>query len=390
VNFVGNAAVAGGGGVSARYASVSIAGGSFQQNTDGAILVGPGTSAYLSGGTTFSGNAPQDTVCSDSSFLGLDETILLSPADLANCSVQVASAMTLSVFPGSLGGVQLYPLSAVNATAIALLVSPYCALIFDSVVEIDGSTQQPIESTRITSAGITWTAYQTLEPYGIMIQYDAFGTNGAFMRVVHQFFQRNGTVTTPDNVTTEIPEGTLKVTVELAVWPWSSPGNSLALILAARSNDPIVQVDQPSPTTFVLLTPQLTFYFETPLTAFYDPAQALGAVEVSALGMQQGGVRFQFLFGHFQRFVSYDPELTVLLGGAGTDGSSSGPDVGLIVGLTVGLIGGAVVVVVVMIVALVAGGWGLGYHRSYLLGKRLSPSVHVSSADMVVPESEEL
>ena len=383
VNFNSNSAPRGSGGAIYLYNSaVEILAGSFTDNTNGFgggavnVLV---STLSITNGTIFVDNVrtentvvvADDLECIESS-LDSDGSInfQLGQGGLDSCSDSFSSKNTLAVFPGSLDTL-LFPK---NRTSGDIQSNVFAGLEFDSIVELDTSGT-PIESTRITKAQLTWDVEVDNNTMGQwQVQYDAFGPAVQFLRIIHTFFYLNGTFLpfggggggTGGGGTGSalyVEEGTIKTTIELALWPFLSPSNSLLLTLTADANMAVTSFAEDNVSTiangtsFTIKTALTTITFGTLDYGVYDGLTKVGPVMVTPT-LVSTGVNFGFRFAAFDLWAAYDPQFGVILGGTGGgDGSSgggsfgdgSGSSLGLILGLSLGLGLSAMGVVVIVV-----------------------------------------
>ena len=359
VDFINNTAVGSGGAVFAYATQLTIVRGSFQDNTSyrrGGALRMSSSIGWVQDGVVFTGNrvnnVSEDLSCTNAD-LQNDGSVTLGvgTADSSKCFVAVQSPSTSALFPGSLNGI-LWPKNSAGAVQSDLFAS----LNFGSIVELDASGTA-IESTRLNKADLDWTMTVTNRSDSITLQYDAFGSANQYIGIIHTFFKTDGTyfpVGSPEAM--EVSEGTIKTSVQVAMWPFQSSRNSLALTLFVNTTSPLTEMSQQtSPaggsTEFIFKTADVTVSFSALQSAVYDSVLNAGTIDVTAQTYPTS-VAFEFVFSSFGLWMAYDPEFGVLLGGTETSGNrgDGGVSLSLILGLSIGLGGGALLVVVFVVV----------------------------------------
>jgi len=402
VNFYSNSAPSGSGGAIFLYNSaVNIVGGAFEDNLShlggGALTIEVSTLS-LSNGTLFvdnvrsesnGANVITDLECVNAS-LTRDGTVEVQVGQLFRCSDSFQSKSALAIFPGSLNTV-LYPKNASGDIQGDI----YAGLDFESIVELDNSGT-PIEATRLTKSQLSWGVQISNTTHGqFQVEYDAFGPNVQFLSIIHTFFYLNGTFfpfgeggggpggaevgTWPPLF---VEEGTIKTTIEIALWPFQSPSNSLLLTLFANSHLPITFFDQKpvaNGTSFTIKTEVSTISFGTLDFGVYDDLTKVGPVNVTASQLPNGVV-FGFQFSFFELWAAYDPQFGVILGGTGggdaSEGDGSLGDGGgpskLLLGLSIGLPLGALLFIIVGIPCIIGAIISIRMYRRHKLNSRVN------------------
>jgi len=344
-----------GGAVAVSAGSLSVNGGSFLNNvatSGGGAVSLSNAQAFFYNSTVFNGNLissigqTNDMNCQSTSFLDTDGSVNIGEA---GCLLSASSPNAVALFPGALDGL-LFPKNPTTGVP----ANVFAGLEFISLVEIDGQTGLPIESTLITKDDVAPTASVFNDSTTFVVQYDVVGPEVQFFSLIHTFFKEDATFTPFGSLEPiTVQEGFLKLTVEIGFWPFRSPANSLALSLFVNADGPVTSVSSsPSAngTTYIIKTSEITVTFGTLSYAFYDSTSSVQFVNVTA-STQPTGVLYQHLFSSFDLWVGYDPQFGVVLNGDGSDGSSDSTP--LIVGLTVGLGGGILLLSAVILVAIV-------------------------------------
>ena len=377
VNFRNNSAPFGfGGALFVSRTSLVVKGGSFFNNSArefGAAIYLRNCSGRLEHNTQFHNNfllpkTNQQPVVNDVSCLAAaiqnDGTVHFQVDQLGRCGVEVSSPSTFAVFPGSLAGV-LFPLNSTGDIQHDI----YAVLQFDSVVELQNG--RPIENTRLSKENLMWTlSTSNHSNQYLRLTYDAFGPNKQFVRVIHDFYIQDATVI-PDGSTTplSVKNGSIKTTIQIALWPFKEPGNSLMLTLITYTHAPIISLLPATPpdsiadlnadeVDFVLETEELTVNFGAVTFAIFDSIQD-GRQPITLEAPHRppnnnAAVEFRFIFGSFSLWTNFDPDFGVVLGNgnSGNQGDGETPK-GLIIGLSIGLL--AVACFVVVVVSVVVG-----------------------------------
>ena len=383
VNFLHNAAPSGfGGALFVSRTSLVVKGGSFFNNSAwefGAAIYLRNSSGRLEHNTQFLSNfllnktqqqADNDVSCLAAAIQN-DGTVHFQVDQLGRCGVEVSSPSTFAVFPGSLAGV-LFPLNSTGDIQPDI----YAVLQFDSVVELQNG--RPIENTRLSKENLMWTVSTSNHSNQYLrLTYDAFGPNKQFVRVIHDFYIEDATVI-PDGSTIplSVNNGSIKTTIQIALWPFKEPGNSLMLTLTTHTHAPIISLLPATPpdsiadlnadeVDFVLETEDLTVNFGAVTFAIFDSIQdGRQPITVEAphrVANNNASVEFRFIFGSFSLWTNFDPDFGVVLGRGNSGnqgptksaiGSSETPE-GLIIGLSIGLL--AVACFVVVVVSVVVG-----------------------------------
>ena len=346
-----------GGALFANKSVVTINGGAFLNNS----ASGGGDSVFLTASLvrfgsnlTFSSdsiaNGGESVVCSSFSSIQNDGTVSFSEQ---GCILTLESDSTVAQFPLSLSGV-LFP-KINGATQFSL----FGALEFESIVELDSATGNPIEATRLTKQQLDWTYTTKNQSEFFLFEYDALGPDNQVILIKHSFFLTNGSVLPLGGSSSiSVSEGFIKTTIEVALWPFRSPSNSLAVILQATAPQQILSLSKTNvggQTEFTMLTSQLTLTFSALNFAVYDSVQTVRQdVNVTA-ALVSNGVSFQLVFSSFDTWVGYDPSFGVILGGQ-ADSGGGGTSLSLIIGLSVGLgVGIPLVAFVILLGILTAG-----------------------------------
>jgi len=384
VYFIGNSAPNGvGGAISLNTSDITMSGGGFWDNwsgVDGGALALGATSARFENDVIFSQNQVHnlttgvntinDLSCQEGNIQN-DGSVVFTVDTTTACAVAISSLNTLAVFPGSLNGI-LYPKNAQGSTENNI----FAALDLASVVELDAKGA-PIESTRITKTNLTWTLTATNFSNYWNLVYDTFGPQNQFLRVVHDFFVSTGNYTPFGGqrpITVEA--GTIKTSIQIALWSFNSTANSLAVTLEANADSPITKISSiqvGDSTDYIIQTSNLAINFSTLNFAILDDVTNTPSVTVSTSTVPGGnGVAFQIDFPYFETWMAYDPQFSCVLEESnpteGGDGGSA--PVGLIVGLSIGL--SALLAFIIIGAILAAGGfWVLKKRRMKTLLDRI-------------------
>ena len=390
VNFFSNSAPNGSGGAIYLYNSaVNIVGGVFKNNVNsggGGAITMEVSLLSIANGTLFVDNLRyeygmkvEDNLDCVNSSVSSDRSIALQLGQgaLAACSDSFQSKSTVAVFPGSLDTL-LFPKNASGHIQSNI----FAAVDFDSIVELD-SSGTPINSTRLTKSDLTWGVQinNNSAQGNYEVRYNAFGPKVQFLSIIHNFFYVNGTYPPFGGggggpgwggLSIFVQEGTIKTTIEIALWPFQSPSNSLLLTLFANSHLPITFFDQKpvaNGTSFTIKTELTTISFGTLDFGVYDDLTKVGPVRVSVSRLPEC-VSFGFQFSFFELWAAYDPSFGVTLGGTGGgDGEDGGDGDGapssVLLGLSIGLPVGALVFTIVGILAIFGIIFGVRRYQRY-------------------------
>jgi len=189
-----------------------------------------------------------------------------------------------------------------------------------SIGEVDSSSAQV--GNVLHEEDFTWWVTSWLDSQGnLLVQHDAISADIIFLRVLHQFFLRNGEVfLQPGNTSLPIHEGTVKTTIEITLWPFQASSDSLALDLSLSALDAIGQplvsaANNSMGVTTYEFNQGIKIFFGALGYALYDAPQIITGINISVAPQQPGSTSAGLtqLFPSFNLFASYDPQFSVLL-----------------------------------------------------------------------------
>jgi len=336
VKFINNSATTYGGAITLFTSQLNIAGGKFEGNSatlqGGAMMIQSSIVHFLDDvqfigntvGTSSDQRHSQDVACVNANVQNSGESSF-TVADANDCSISASTADVTAVFPGSLEG-KLFPKNAAGG----IDTNEFAALQFHSVVELD-EYGSPIESTRLMKSDMIWTLTVTNQTNYIVLEYDAFGVdNNEFIAITHTFFLQSSLfdvigLKQPLNVSA----GTIKTSIEVALWNFQAALNSLRLTLETTSSSPIEEItNQTAPddsTEFLIRTSTLTFFFSALPIAVYDSITNVGQVILRSPiqdPLDDSRLCFEFDFEYFDLWMHYDPQFGVVFSQSSGDSGS--------------------------------------------------------------------